>query len=138
MSWECPNCTAQNEGGIVCEQCGYRKIVGIRITSAAGKFFETRIDFRVDRKVYKDIESDYQYLPTASGSYQFLLLKSGDSPTGWGIQTSPRSDLNTLLNEKICQVGQVYPVYSGDVIKIGSRRNVGVTAAPLTISFEGE
>ena len=138
MPWECPNCTAQNESGIVCEQCGYRRLVGIRLTSTAGKCFETRINFKVDRKIYKDIESDYQYLSTVHGSYQFLLLKTEESPTGWGIQTSPQSDLNTLLNEDICQIGQVYPVYSGDVVKIGSRRNAGITAAPLTISFEGE
>ena len=139
MPWECPNCTAQNEGGIVCEQCGYRRTVpGIRITSAAGKSFETRIDFNIDRKIYRDIESDYQYLSAIPGSYQFQLVKSDASPTGWGIQTSPSSDLNTLLNENICQIGQVYPVYSGDVIRIGSRINAGVTAAPLTVSFEGE
>ena len=138
MSWECPNCTAQNGGGIVCEQCGYRRLVAIRITSAAGKTFETRIDFKIDRKIYKDIESEYQYLPVTAGSYQFQLLRDENSPSGWGIQTSPVSDLNTLLNDGICQAGQVYPVYSGDVIKIGSRRNDGVTAAPLVVSFEGE
>ena len=138
MPWECPNCTAQNEGGIVCEQCGYQRIAGIRITSATGKFFETRIDFKIDRKVYKEIESEYQYLQTTPGSYQFMLRRHGDSPTGWGIQTSPLSDLDTLLNEEILQAGQIYPVNAGDVIKIGSRRNAGVTAAPLTISFEGE
>ena len=138
MTWECTNCTAQNEGGIKCEQCGHPRIVGIRLTSATGKFFETRIDFKVDRKVYKEIESDYQYLSTTPGSYQFLLVKSDTSTSGWGIQTSPSSDLNTLLNEDICQIGQVYPVTSGDVIRIGSRENAGVTAAPLTVSFEGE
>ncbi|MBP5641009.1 MAG: hypothetical protein J6X55_16130 [Victivallales bacterium] len=138
MSWECPNCTAQNESGIVCEQCGYRRVCGIRITSAAGKSFETRINFNVDRKVYKEIDSEYQYLSMTPGSFQFQLLKVEDSPTGWGLLTSPHSDLNTLLNEGICQVGQVYPVYSGDVIRLGSRRNAGVTAAPLVISFEGE
>ena len=138
MAWECPNCTAQNEGGVVCEQCGYRRLVAIRITSAAGKTFETRIDFKIDRKIYKDIESEYQYLPVTSGSYQFQLLRDENSPSGWCIQTSPVSDLNTLLNDGVCQAGQVYPVYSGDVIKIGSRRNEGVTAAPLVVSFEGE
>ena len=138
MSWECPNCTAQNESGIVCEQCGYRRLAAIRLTSAAGKTFETRIDFKVDRRIYKDIESDYQYLPTTAGGYQFLVLRNEDAPSGWAIQTSPGSDLNTLLNDSVCQLGQVYPVYSGDVIKIGSRRNEGVTAAPLVVSFEGE
>ena len=138
MAWECPNCTAQNDSGIVCEQCGYRMITGIRLTSTSGKSFETRIAFKIGRKIYKDLESEYQYLPTTPGSYQFQLQRAEDSPSGWVIQTSPTSDLNTLLNEGICLVGQIYPVFAGDVIRIGSKRNAGVTAAPLTISFEGE
>ena len=138
MAWECPNCTAPNESGIKCEQCGYLRIVGVRLTSAAGQSFETRIPFQVNRKVYHDLASEYQYLPTTPGSYQFQLLRDENAPAGWSIQTSPNSDLNTLLNDAICQVGQAYPIYSGDVIRIGSRRNAGVTAAPLTVSFEGE
>ncbi|MBR4124729.1 MAG: hypothetical protein IKR13_00870 [Victivallales bacterium] len=138
MSWECPNCTAQNECGVKCEQCGYLRIVGIRLTSAVGQVFETRIPFKVDRKIYREIASDYQYLPTTPGSYQFQLLRDETAPAGWVIQTSPSSDLDTLLNDTVCQVAQTYPIYSGDIIRIGSRRNAGVTAAPLTVSFADE
>ena len=138
MSWECPNCTAQNESGVICEQCGYRRLVGIRLTSTAGKTFETRINFKVDRKVYKDIESDYQYFSTTPGSYQCLVKKDENSPSGWSVETSPQADMNTLLNDGICEAGQSYPLYSGDVLKVGSRQNAGATAAPLVVSFEGE
>ena len=138
MAWECPNCTAQNEGGIVCEQCGYRKVSGIRLTSAAGKTFETRINFKIDRRIYKDIQSEYQYLQTAPGSYQFEVVKDETSETGWSLQTSPATDLNTLLNDSVCAAGTLYPLYSGDIIKIGSKINAGVSAAPLSVSFEGE
>ena len=138
MAWECPNCTAQNESGIMCEQCGYRMITGVRLTSAVGKTFETRINFRIDRRIYKEIESDYQYLSTTTGRYQFELLKDETSETGWSLRTSQHTDLYTLLNESVCEVNVLYPVYSGDIIKIGSKVNAGVTAAPLTVSFEGE
>lgn len=138
MAWECPNCTAMNESGIVCEQCGYRKTVGICLTSAAGQTFTTRISFKIDRKVYKDIGSEYQYLQTTPGSYQFELVRDADSETGWSLQASPGTDLDTLLNGEICAPGQLKPLYSGDVILLGSRRNAGVTAAPLTVSYEGE
>lgn len=138
MAWECPNCTASNEGGVVCEQCGFRKVAGIRLASPAGKVFETRIEFRIDRGIYKTLESEYEYLQTTPGSYQFKLIKDEASETGWSLQTSEYSDLNTLINESICEKGTLYPLYSGDVIKIGSKANPGVTAAPLTVSFEGE
>ena len=138
MAWECPNCTAQNQGGIICEQCGFVRKIAIRLTSATGKTFETGINFKVDRRIYKDIESDYQYLSNTPGSYQFMVLRNEESPFGWVIQTSPSSDLNTLVNDGVCQVGQIYSLNPGDVIKIGSRRNEGVTAAPLVVSFEGE
>lgn len=138
MAWECPNCTAQNESGIMCEQCGYRRIAGIRLTSCAGKTFETRINFKIDRKVYKTIESEYQYLPTTPGSYQFELVKDESSDTGWSLLISPYSDLYTLLNDSACEVNMLYPLYSGDIVKLGSKVNAGVTAAPLMISFEGE
>ena len=138
MAWECPNCTAQNESGIMCEQCGYRKSAGIRLTSAAGQTFETRIPFKIDRRVYKTIESEYQYLQTAPGSYQFELVKDENSETGWSLQTSPAATLYTLLNDAVCEAGMLYPLYSGDIVKIGSKVNAGVTAAPLTVSFEGE
>ena len=138
MAWECPNCTAQNESGIVCEQCGYRKTTGIRLTSAAGQTFETRIGFKIDRNVYKTIQSEYKYLQTAPGSYQFELVKDENSETGWSLRTAPHTDLNTLLNESVCEVDTLYPLYSGDVIKIGSKVNAGASAAPLTVSFEGE
>ena len=138
MAWECPNCTAQNESGIMCEQCGYRKIAGIRLTSAAGKVFETRIGFKIDRGIYKVLESDYQYLQKTPGSYQFELIKDENSETGWSLQTAPYTDLYTLLNDAVCEGNVLYPVYSGDIIKIGSKVNAGATAAPLTVSFEGE
>ena len=138
MSWECPNCTAPNATGIKCEQCGYLRILPVCLTSAAGQTFQTTIPFKIDRKVYREIASEFQYLSTTPGSYQFQLLKDETSPSGWAIQTSPHSDLNTLLNETVCRVGQTYPIYTGDIIKLGSRRNAGVTAAPLTVSFEGE
>lgn len=138
MAWECPNCTAQNEGGVICEQCGYRKIAGIRLTSAAGKVFETRIGFKIDRRIYKTIESEYQYLQTAPGSYQFELVKDENSETGWSLRTAPSADLDTLLNDAVCEADRLYPLYSGDVVKLGSRVNAGVSAAPLTVSFEGE
>ena len=138
MAWECPQCTAQNEGGIVCEQCGYRKLTGIRLTSAAGKSFDTRINFRIDRRIYKLIESDYRYLQSAPGSYQFELVRDENSETGWSLQTSPGSDLNTLLNDSVCETGTKYPLYDGDVIRIGSKSNANSTAAPLTVSFAEE
>lgn len=138
MAWECPNCTAQNESGIMCEQCGYRKVAGIRLSSAAGQTFETRISFKIDRSVYKTIGSDYQYLQTAPGSYQFELIKDENSETGWSLQTSPLTNLHTLLNDAVCEANVPYPLYSGDIVKIGSKENAGVTAAPLTVSFEGE
>ena len=138
MSWECPNCTAQNESGIVCEQCGFRRISGIRLTSAAGKTFETRIAFRIDRSVYKSIESEYRYLQTTPGCYQFELVKDENSDTGWSLRPSPVADLNTLLNDAVCEANTLYPLHSGDIIRIGSKTNAGVTAAPLSVSFEGE
>ena len=122
----------------MCEQCGYRKSAGIRLTSAAGQTFETRIPFKIDRRVYKTIESEYQYLQTAPGSYQFELVKDENSETGWSLQTSPAATLYTLLNDAVCEAGMLYPLYSGDIVKIGSKVNAGVTAAPLTVSFEGE
>ena len=138
MAWECPDCAAQNENGIMCVQCGCRRRAGIRLTSAAGKTFETHINFKINRRVYKTIESEYQYLQVASNSYQFELLRDENSETGWSLQTSPHSDLYTLMNDSVCEVNMLYPVYSGDIIKIGSKVNAGVTAAPLTVSFEGE
>ena len=138
MAWECPNCTAQNESGIVCEQCGCLRISGIRLTAASGKVFETRIGFKIDRAVYKSIESEYQYLQTAPGSYQFELVKDESSETGWSLRTAPHSDLNTLLNDAVCEADRLYPLHSGDVVRIGSKVNAGASAAPLTVSFEGE
>ena len=138
MAWECPNCTAQNESGIVCEQCGYRKITGIRLTAASGETFETRISFKIDRRIYKSIGSEYQYLQTAPGSYQFEVVKDENSETGWSLRTAPHTDLNTLLNDAVCEINQLYPVYSGDIVKLGSRINAGAVAAPLVVSFEGE
>ena len=139
MAWECPNCTAQNEDGqIVCEQCGYRKITGIRLTSAAGKSFETRIGFKIDRRIYKSIESEYRYLQTMPGSYQFELVKDENSESGWSVRTAPHTDLNTLLNDSVCEADMLYPLYPGDVIKLGSKVNAEVSAAPLTVSFEGD
>ncbi len=138
MAWECPNCTAQNEDGIVCEQCGYRRTTGIRLTSATGASFQTRINFRIDRQIYKSIGAKYQYLQTTPGSYQFELVKDDNSETGWSVQTAPHTDLHTVLNDSVCECNTLYPVYSGDVIKLGSKVNAGVTAEPLTVSFEGE
>lgn len=136
MAWECPNCTAQNESGIVCEQCGCVKIPGIRLTAASGKVFETHIEFKIDRGVYKSIESEYRYLQTTPGSYQFELVKDESSETGWALRTSPCSDLNTLLNDAVCEAETLYPLKTGDIIKIGSKVNAGASAAPLTVSFE--
>lgn len=138
MAWECPQCTAQNESGIICEQCGYRKLTAIRLTSAAGKVFETRINFKIDRRLYKSLESDYQYLQTTPGSYQFELVRDENSETGWSLMTAPQTDLNTLLNDSVCETGTKYPLYPGDVIKIGSRVNANSTAAPLTVSLAEE
>ena len=140
MPWECPDCTAQNDDSRnTCEQCGYARTFScIRLTSAAGKTFESRIDFKIDRQIYKTIESEYQYLQTTPGSYQFEVVKDETSETGWSVRTSPRSNLNTLLNDAVCEADMLYPVYSGDIIKLGSKVNAGATAAPLTISFEGE
>ena len=77
-------------------------------------------------------------MQTTPGSYQFELVKDENSETGWSVRTSPRSDLNTLLNDTVCEADILYPVYAGDIIKLGSKVNAGATAAPLTVSFEGE
>lgn len=138
MAWECPECTARNEDGVMCEQCGYRISGAIRLTSAAGKTFETRISFKLDRRIYKTIGSDYQYLQTDPGSYQFEVIKDENSDSGWFLQTSPESNLNTLINDSVCEIGMLYSLYSGDVVKIGSKVNPGAVAAPLTVSFDGE
>ena len=138
MAWECPECVSQVESGIICQACGYRRSTGIILTSTAGKSFSSNINFKIDRGVYKDIESDYQYLQKNPGSYQFEVVKDENSESGWSLRTSQYSYLHTLLNGIVCEINMLYPLYSGDVVKIGSKGNAEATAAPLTVSFEGE
>ena len=111
-------------------------VPAIRLISAAGKTFETRINFKIDRRIYKTIQSEYQYLQAAQGSYQFELVTDENSETGWSLKSSPAADLDTLLNDSVCEADKPYPLHSGDIIKIGSKDNAGVSAAPLSVSFE--
>ena len=138
MPWECPECHASVAEGFECVQCGYVKTPRIVLRSLSGKIFKTIIDCKIDRAVYKQLGgNDYEYLSPIPGSFQFELIRSPDLPMRWGIKTSNVTSLNTLLNDGICEKDNIYPLYEGDVIKLGSKKNPASTAAPLTVSFEG-
>ena len=137
MPWECPDCHKQiADGEFECIACGYIKKLRLILTSSCGKTFSTIISFKIGRSVYKQLGgNDYEYLSPIPGAYQFQIVYRQDFDFHWGIETSAESSLNTVLNDVVCEIGVVYPIKAGDVIKIGSKKNLSNTIAPLIVSF---
>lgn len=137
MPWECPDCHKQIDDGVLeCIACGYVKKTRVVLTSRFGKSFSTIINFKIDRSVYKQLGgNDYEYLSSIPCAYQFQLICNPSYEFHWGIETSGTSSLNTLLNDVVCEIGVIYPIKAGDVIKFGSKKNISNSIAPLTVSF---
>lgn len=137
MDWQCPQCNEMVPGSAVnCERCGYTRIPSLLLYGPSGLTFCTRIEFKVDRAVYKDLGSDYQYFSLLPNKYQFMLVRDGSLPRGWGIVTPKAADYVTLLDDAPCVEEKVYPLLQGSVIKVQSRKNPDKTAAPIQVGFE--
>lgn len=137
MDWQCPQCNEMvASSAINCERCGYTRISSLLLYGSGGLTFCTKIEFKVDRAVYKDLGSDYQYFSLLPNKHQFMLVRDASLPRGWGIVTPKTADYVTLLDDAPCVEEKVYPLQQGSVIKVQSRKNPEKTAAPIQVGFE--
>jgi hypothetical protein len=133
-SWTCPDCSTLNNDP-QCSNCGYINFGTLILEGSGAGKFKTKIDFKIDRSVYKKISpAEYKYAEDYP-SYQFNAFKSTEL-ISWAIQPSSYSVQNVLLNGKICNYPDVYPIKEGDIISLGSKRNLDVTIADIKVKIE--